>query len=492
MATGDEYNLTGQFPDSTINIKSTIIQILDHAITAPNVDFHAVGSVFLSSTFSDFREYRDRVAEDLNKLVGLFCPLIDYEVIGRVDVIEACKQRVFASHIFMGFFAYWYGSIPPGHNKSITQMEFEWATIKMDGVSSRPMIVFEPKPDSHADKELREKATHLITNAGYDAGEHGRLLELFRAVYKNWHTVQFFEDKHDLAQRACIFGAYYKGATFVAAAKGQVKVEEVQKYFRKVTDEELGQLGRKKQFDIIEGIFADIINHPDTPAIACVVSGRKDAGQEEFLRRLIKTRQLKRGRQVRDIKSRPPIDNYGLTTLIQWVGENLGVSKGKTIETIAELAELINSELKNQQLCFVLDRIDLFPGSVTMFYTTFWKPFCEELRKLRAIKAPENRLIAILVDYTEESIEWQSVTTNYDPDADVDYSKLILLPTLEKFTRKNLANWLEVVEVPENRRAKLVEIAIKNSRGEEDGTPDEVFDRLRCEMLWPNEGKNHE
>jgi hypothetical protein len=70
---------------------------------------------------------------------------------------------------------------------------------------------------------------------------------------------------------------------------------------------------------------------------------------------------------------------------------------------------------------------------------------------------------------------------------------LLQVPQLEQFSREDILAWFDEMEVPDEpagRRSKLVDRAIKNSEGKDDPVPTRVFERLRGEILWPEEKTN--
>jgi hypothetical protein len=83
--------------------------------------------VYLSSTYQDLIEFRRKVAETLTKL--------GYEVIGMEGYVasddrpvDKCIADVRAADIYIGIFAWRYGFVPPGHDHSITELEYRAAS----------------------------------------------------------------------------------------------------------------------------------------------------------------------------------------------------------------------------------------------------------------------------------------------------------------------------------------------------------------------------
>lgn len=83
-------------------------------------------TVFLSSTKSDLMPYRQAAAQAIRRL-GYFCE--EMEAFGAsVDPpIEVCLSRVAACDIYVGILGHYYGSTPPGEDRSFTEIEFDAA-----------------------------------------------------------------------------------------------------------------------------------------------------------------------------------------------------------------------------------------------------------------------------------------------------------------------------------------------------------------------------
>lgn len=69
---------------------------------------------------------------------------------------------------------------------------------------------------------------------------------------------------------------------------------------------------------------------------------------------------------------------------------------------------------------------------------------------------------------------------------------MIELPELQDITEEHLRDWFDadavrVLDAPPGRHDRLVERVLRNPAGDEDGTPQSVFDRLKDETLWPDE-----
>ena len=83
--------------------------------------------VYLSSTYQDLVEFRAKADETLRRL--------GYEVIGMEGYVasdarplDKCLEDVRATDVYVGIVAWRYGFVPPGHDRSITELEYREAT----------------------------------------------------------------------------------------------------------------------------------------------------------------------------------------------------------------------------------------------------------------------------------------------------------------------------------------------------------------------------
>jgi hypothetical protein len=471
------------------SLRSTLICMLltDSEPVAPST-----WSVFLSSTVRDFEEFRREVQIALLKKAEAACFLSEDWLGGYNDTVETCKSRVLKANGFFLLLGYWYGSIPPGRKRSIIHLEFEWAKKRWKHLKFPPVAVMVPKVPSEAEQKLKHAAGIILKDKvkkkEIDEARHGILLEGFHATVKDtWRTCIPFEDKHDLRENVIVKCLEWKGQTPMAAAHRKIVTEAIVPTDSQVKDEQLGQLGRQPQFDAIESVLAVVADHADVPAVAMNVYGDQDAGQRAFLSRLIKT--TLKSHYPRSRLNRLPLSHNDPVVLTSWVAGQLGIARGIGTQNPEQLAERVGAELQRQPLYFVLDRIADLAGGVQTFRETFWAPFYEKLRALRADRKFDNRLIAVVVDYSGDETGWQSATCAWDAEEHmIDYSRLLLIPKLGAFRRIDVLKWLREMEVPDKptgRRKVLVDRALKNDHDVEDPVPIRVFGRLKGETLWP-------
>jgi len=444
-----------------------------------------LGQLFLSSTIEDLSEYRDEVQTKLRRYPNVACfPSEGW--LNTYDItVQKCRDEISKAGGYIGIFAYWYGSIPEGYDRSYTHLEFSCALERWKD-KSELMIIFMPESRSQAERDLRQKAAGLIPIDQQEQATHSELLSKFHKEVTKDRTVQFFKDQEDLGHWAIAFGAMFRKLLPLYVAQGYLDATDNNPGTRRISEEQWGLLGRKTQLDTVDRILNRLDLHPTVPAVAILAHGNEDAGHRFFLQRLLGKRKLREGRPPE--MGRPPFDRYGVQSLIQWVGISLEMPKDLENGSITELAQWIHNELQLQQLCLVLKQVSRLAGGVTAFYNDFWQPLYTSLRQLRERQPVPHRLITIVSDDTDASelpptvaIDWKTTITAED------FAYLIRLPVLGEITTDDLLEWFDELGVPETvmgDRQSLVNVSL-NTASRVDGTFLRVFDRLNQIELLP-------
>jgi len=113
--------------------------------------------VFISSTSEDLKEYRSAV-RDAILAKDLFPDSMENWATRDSTAIDLCRQKINQAHIYIGIYAHRYGWQPEGYNgKSITELEYDWATERK--IHRLCFIVDEshPWPDKLRDKKRDQK-----------------------------------------------------------------------------------------------------------------------------------------------------------------------------------------------------------------------------------------------------------------------------------------------------------------------------------------------
>jgi hypothetical protein len=119
--------------------------------------------IYISSTFEDLIEARQKVCNILRKMKHEVISMEDYAAFEERP-LEKCLADVRKCDIYVGIFAWRYGYIPPGQKKSITELEFLEAKrnekscylfmLKESVPWPRNMIDRDPKKIEHLRAEL--------------------------------------------------------------------------------------------------------------------------------------------------------------------------------------------------------------------------------------------------------------------------------------------------------------------------------------------------
>ena len=92
--------------------------------------------VYISSTYTDLRGFREIAAKAVRRLQCRAVAMEDY-LASDERPLDRCLADVRASSVYVGLFAWRYGFMPPGSDKSITQLEYEEA-----GRAGIPRLIF--------------------------------------------------------------------------------------------------------------------------------------------------------------------------------------------------------------------------------------------------------------------------------------------------------------------------------------------------------------
>jgi len=145
-------------------------------------------TVFISSTFEDLKEYREKIWDLLEKY--------DVDIKGmerfgaRTETpLETCLAEVEQSQIYVGIIGTRYGSIDPNTGVSNTQREYEKAYEKFQELKKEILIYI-------IDDENCKVRVKFV-----DTGPDADKLKVFKKTLKNRHTCDSFRDEEDLIQK---------------------------------------------------------------------------------------------------------------------------------------------------------------------------------------------------------------------------------------------------------------------------------------------------
>lgn len=126
--------------------------------------------VYISSTYKDLKEQREIAARAVRALRHQTVAMEDYTSTEQKPVDKCCSD-VKSCDIYLGIFAFRYGHIPKGYQKSITRLEYEAA-----GAAGIPRLIFLIDEDAPWPKSMMDKDDSEIYT--------------FRDLLKNEHTLE--------------------------------------------------------------------------------------------------------------------------------------------------------------------------------------------------------------------------------------------------------------------------------------------------------------
>jgi hypothetical protein len=136
--------------------------------------------VVISSTALDLPDYRKQVMDACLR-ASMFPKMMEQLPASDSDAIEASLKLVDKADVYIGLFAHRYGYIPDGHDKSITEMEYEHAVDR--GI---PRLIFLMSDDV------------LVLPKDVDKGDSAVKLDALKERLKKERVVDFFKSSEDL------------------------------------------------------------------------------------------------------------------------------------------------------------------------------------------------------------------------------------------------------------------------------------------------------
>jgi formylglycine-generating enzyme required for sulfatase activity/predicted Ser/Thr protein kinase len=137
--------------------------------------------IYISSTYVDLKNEREAAAQAVRRLGHQSVYMEDY-VAASQKPVKKCLQDVCSCDVFVGIFAWRYGFIPDGYEKSITHLEYESA--KKAGI---PCLIF----------LLDQKAPWPVEYV--DSGEERQKIDRIRDELMDEYIVSFFKNADELS-----------------------------------------------------------------------------------------------------------------------------------------------------------------------------------------------------------------------------------------------------------------------------------------------------
>ena len=140
--------------------------------------------IFVSSTFTDMVKYRKSVFDALRSLEPIVRGM-EYLGASHNSPIEKCLKDVRSCNLYVGIFGMSYGSIPDGHEESMTHLEYNEAFQ-----SEIPTLIY------IIDEERQPLlAKHIETGPGAE-----KLIAL-KSILRKKHTCSLYTDPSDLGYK---------------------------------------------------------------------------------------------------------------------------------------------------------------------------------------------------------------------------------------------------------------------------------------------------
>lgn len=139
-----------------------------------------MAKIYISSTCKDLKKEREAAAKAVRRLGHQPIAMEDY-VAADNRPVDKCLEDVRSCDAYIGIFAWRYGYIPGGYDKSITHLEYEEA-----GKAGIPRLIF----------ILHEDATWPVRFVSTE-DERNRI-DLLRDKLQKDHTVSFFNNADEL------------------------------------------------------------------------------------------------------------------------------------------------------------------------------------------------------------------------------------------------------------------------------------------------------
>lgn len=140
-----------------------------------------VRRVMISSTALDLPEHRRHASDACLRMTML--PLaMEQMPASPADALTLSREYVDKADYYVGIFAFRYGYVPEGHEKSITELEYDRAIQR--GI---PIFIF-----------IAHEPEHRVSLAGVEVGEHELKLKALKERLRKNHVVGTFRSAEEL------------------------------------------------------------------------------------------------------------------------------------------------------------------------------------------------------------------------------------------------------------------------------------------------------
>lgn len=437
-----------------------------------------ISQIFLSATAQDCKRFREAIRGVLEANISAAkIHLQEDWSEGGQFVVDVCQQRVADAHGYIGLFGHRYGWRPPGHSKSITELEFAWATERWP-MREPPIFILRAEPGSEADAELEAAARPLLERDFADnadrSADRQRQAE-FLARVDRWaaegRILVLYRDMSQLLAKAlsCVQNWNLDLLRRALDMRRGASVE--------IPASELGRIGRTEQRRALQAALERLERSERDVAAAFVIHGRENHGQRHF-GEFVAADEMFGDAQVHVGQ---PADPDSIDALILWA---CGVLRepSEAAPDIAWLANALKSRLACESVLFVVRSLGRRAGRLEAFHK-------ELLAPLRAALGPRTssmrgQVFWVLVEHEQLDTQasWQSCG---DPHAEpIDFERLVPLPELGNIDEHHVRAWLRELGSSGLVLKEARRHAIAERSTQDDGLPANVYERLVREGFW--------
>lgn len=216
-----------------------------------------MATIYISSTYKDLIKEREAAAQAVRRLEHSTLAMEDY-VASDKRPVDKCLEDVRKCDIYIGIFAWRYGFIPDGYDKSITHLEYETA-----GEVGIPRLIF------LLDDTVNWPDDYIAT------GDEREKTDKLRQYLMNAHIVSFFTNPDQL-------GGLVSAAVTIELNRSSPKKSKLGPIVSKMVNRVL-QVRTFWEFFLTQSK-----TFPKRPQFY-FIHGNELAGHESFLERLMKT-----------------------------------------------------------------------------------------------------------------------------------------------------------------------------------------------------------
>jgi hypothetical protein len=343
----------------------------------------------------------------------------DYE-----EAEKVCRSHLERSSHYLGVFAHWRGSSPPGQERSYTEAEFDWACEL-----SKTKAVLVPKASTPYDRKLRRRAK------AQDARAAEAQKNFVRRVRSMGVTMDF-EDVPQLVRKTIQLVSTWVGRGVMsegerASVGGAPAPNEA----------DLVSLGRRELVAQFERAFEIMAGVALAEVVGFLVQGPVGYGHAQAVRRLREEfEDANEDAQPRRVVL--PVGGY-------WDGNDLNgmlSAFGRAVDEkwepadVSALAARVKKLLESEHVLLEIHDLQRYGGGLTSFVAQFWKPLTDAL----GAQAHRHKLVAFMSHEGAPGDDWDACAFDpaADDDADFESARPVKLPALIVFTEKELTAWL--------------------------------------------------